>query len=65
MRHVDVVYVDGEMVDVREIVDNLHDDEIYRQARDDLLHTDRAFSLLCRREIAGIRAGLIILGTAC
>ena len=43
MRHVDVVYVDGEMVDVREIVDNLHDDEIYRQARDDLLHTDRAF----------------------
>ena len=43
MRHVDVVYVDGEMVDVREIVDNLHDDEIYRQAREDLLHTDRAF----------------------
>ena len=31
------------MVDVREIVDNLHDDEIYRQAREDLLHTDRAF----------------------
>ena len=44
MRHVDVARVDGEMVDVREIVDNLHDDDIYRQAREDLLHhTDRAF----------------------
>lgn len=43
MRHVDVVCVDGEMVDVKEIVDNLHDEELYCQAREDLLHSNGAF----------------------
>ena len=42
MRHVDVACVDGEMVDVREIVDNLYDEEIYRPAREDLLHSNGA-----------------------
>ena len=43
MRHVDVVFVDGEMVDVRETIQNLDDSKIYHRALEDLARTDTAF----------------------